>query len=84
MRYKAIVKVVLKPSVLDPQGAAIERALASMGNDCVGSVRVGKIVEITMEGSDEGGVRAKVGQWADELLANPNMETYSLELERLA
>ncbi|MDR1040278.1 MAG: phosphoribosylformylglycinamidine synthase subunit PurS [Deltaproteobacteria bacterium] len=83
MKYKANVKVVLKPSVRDPQGAAIERALASMGNSGVGSVRVGKIIEIVLEGPDEGSVRSRVGRWADELLANPNMETYSLELEEI-
>jgi phosphoribosylformylglycinamidine synthase len=83
MKYKATVKVVLKPSVLDPQGAAIERALASMGNSDVGSVRVGKIIEITLEGGDTPTVRSKVGHWADQLLANPNMETYSVELEKL-
>jgi phosphoribosylformylglycinamidine synthase len=84
MKYKANVKVVLKPSVLDPQGAAIERSLKSLGNDNVNQVRVGKIIEIILEGSDEESVRAKVLKWADELLANPNMETYSLELEPLS
>jgi phosphoribosylformylglycinamidine synthase len=83
MRFKSTVKVALKPSVLDPQGAAIERALVSMGNPQVGSVRVGKIIEIVLEGPDEGTVSSKVSQWADELLANPNMETYTLELEPL-
>jgi phosphoribosylformylglycinamidine synthase len=83
MKYKANVKVVLKPSVLDPQGAAIERALKSMGNDNIGSVRVGKIIEIILEGDDPETLRAKVLAWSDELLANPNMETYSLELEKI-
>jgi phosphoribosylformylglycinamidine synthase len=81
MKYKVIVKVVLKPSVLDPQGAAIERALKSLGNTNIFSVRVGKIIEIIMEDKDEKAVLDKANTWADELLANVNMETYNIELE---
>jgi phosphoribosylformylglycinamidine synthase len=80
MKFKADVKVVLKPSVLDPQGAALERALKSMGGETVGSVRVGKYIEITLDGDSEAEARELVGKWADQLLANPNMETFSLEL----
>ncbi|MDR2461317.1 MAG: phosphoribosylformylglycinamidine synthase subunit PurS [Deltaproteobacteria bacterium] len=84
MKYKVIVRVVLKPSVLDPQGAAIERALTAMGNKGIDSVRVGKIIEIVLEGPDEKTVFDKVNIWSDELLANPNMETYSLIVEPIA
>jgi phosphoribosylformylglycinamidine synthase len=80
MKFKAIVRVVLKPSVLDPQGAALERALRSMGGETVNSVRVGKIIEIVLDGTSEATVRELVTRWADQLLANPNMETFGLEL----
>ncbi|MDR2406092.1 MAG: phosphoribosylformylglycinamidine synthase subunit PurS [Deltaproteobacteria bacterium] len=80
MKFKATVRVVLKPSVLDPQGIALERALKSMGGESVSSVRVGKIIEIILDGSNESEIKDLVNKWADQLLANPNMETYSLEL----
>jgi phosphoribosylformylglycinamidine synthase len=80
MKFKATVRVVLKPSVLDPQGAALERALKSMGGETVNSVRVGKIIEIVLDGTSEEAVSELVSRWADELLANPNMETFGLEL----
>jgi phosphoribosylformylglycinamidine synthase len=84
MKFKASVKVTLKTSVLDPQGAAIERALKSMGRQGVDSIRVGKIIEIVLEGSDLNSVQKKVESWADELLANPVMENYSVSLESLS
>ena len=80
MKFKATVRVVLKPSVLDPQGAALERALKSMGGETVSSVRVGKIIEIVLDGGSEAAVSELVSRWADQLLANPNMETFGLEL----
>jgi phosphoribosylformylglycinamidine synthase len=80
MKFKATVRVTLKPSVLDPQGAALERALKNMGGEGVNSVRVGKIIEIVLDGSGESAVSEQVNGWADKLLANPNMETFSLEL----
>jgi phosphoribosylformylglycinamidine synthase len=80
MRFKATVRVTPKPSVLDPQGAALERALGSMGGSGVSSVRVGKLIEITLEAAGEAEARALVGRWADQLLANPNTEAFSLEL----
>jgi phosphoribosylformylglycinamidine synthase len=83
MKFKANVKVMLKPSVLDPQGATLERALKSMGHDNVSSVRVGKLIELVLESSDEREATNLANAWADQLLANPNMENYSLTLEQL-
>ena len=48
---KATVIVELKPSVLDPQGKAIEGALKSLGVDGVASVRQGKVFDIELSGS---------------------------------
>ena len=81
--YKAQVKVTLKPGVLDPQGAAIERALRSMGNKGVESVRVGKIIDIKMRAESPEKAREKASAWADELLANVNTEAYEVEVGEL-
>ncbi|MDR1545196.1 MAG: phosphoribosylformylglycinamidine synthase subunit PurS [Deltaproteobacteria bacterium] len=77
MKFKAEVKVMLKPSVLDPQGAALERALRSMGRRNVDSVRVGKLIELVLEADGAAAAEALAAAWADELLANPVMEKYS-------
>ena len=80
---KAIVHVTLKPDVLDPQGKAIQRASASLGHSAVRSVRQGKVFEIELDASDEARARALLAELCEKLLANPVIESYSIErLER--
>jgi phosphoribosylformylglycinamidine synthase len=78
---RAIVEVRLKEGVLDPQGKAIESALSSLGFAGVGSVRQGKLIEIELDESDPDAARAAARRMADQLLANPVIETYSVELD---
>jgi len=84
MKFKAQVTVMLKKSVLDPQGAAVERALKSHGNAGLESVRIGKVIEIVLEGADAASVEKRAAEWADQLLANPIMEIYTITVEALA
>ena len=58
---RARVTVTLKPSILDPQGKAIEGALRSLGVAGVGSVRQGKVFEIEIEGEDRAAAEARLG-----------------------
>ncbi|MDR2528103.1 MAG: phosphoribosylformylglycinamidine synthase subunit PurS [Synergistaceae bacterium] len=84
--FKVKVTVMFRKSVLDPQGAAVERAVKG-GNISfpeVSSVRVGKVVELTMTGSDAGNVEGKARLLADRVLANPVMEEYAVEVEPLS
>ena len=76
---KAIVHVLLKPDVLDPQGKAIARASRSLGYDAVRSVRQGKVFEIELDAGDEAQARALLAELCDKLLANPVIESYSIE-----
>ena len=78
---KVRVHVSLKTGVLDPQGKAIGNALASLGFTGVGEVRQGKLIEIELDGSDKTVARAKVEKMCRELLANPVIENYAIELE---
>jgi len=78
---KARVNVSLKPSVHDPQGQAIERALQSLGFDGVGGVRQGKIIELDLATDDAAAARAQVEEMCAKLLANPVIETYSVDIE---
>ena len=73
---KALVYVTLKTEVLDPQGAAIQRACASLGYAGVRDVRQGKLFEIEIDARDEDAARALAEELADKLLANTVIEDY--------
>ena len=75
---KARVYVTFKAGVLDPQGEAVRGALSSLGFEGVSGVRVGKFIEIELE--DSGDVRADLDRMCRELLANPVIEDYRIEL----
>jgi phosphoribosylformylglycinamidine synthase PurS subunit len=77
---KVRVSVRLKPAILDPQGKTIQQALAQLGFSDVHSVRVGKLIEMEVEGEDIASVRARVDEFSRKLLANMMMETYEIEL----
>jgi len=76
---KAVVTVTLKPSILDPQGEAVGHAIQAMGVTGVKSVRIGKHIELEIEG-EEKGLRAKLEEISKELLSNPVMENFHLDV----
>ena len=76
---KAVVTVTLKPSILDPQGEAVGHAIQAMGVKGVKSVRIGKHIELEMEG-EEKGLREKLEEISKELLSNPVMENFHLDV----
>ena len=76
---KARVVVTLKGGVLDPQGKAIEGALASLGVQGVASVRQGKIFDIEIDASDRDAAEAQLRTACEKLLANLIVENYAVE-----
>jgi phosphoribosylformylglycinamidine synthase len=78
---KANVYVTLKEEVLDPQGEAVRRALDSLGFAGVKRVRVGKLIEIDVDGSPSE-AEPKLRSMCEKLLANPIVEDFELEIER--
>jgi len=80
-KFKASVKVGLKPSVLDPQGKTVLAALHSLGFNEAKDLRVGKQFEITIEGADRASVEGRVRQFCEKLLVNPVIEHYSFEVD---
>lgn len=74
---KALVTVMPKPSVLDPQGAAAAEAMRHLGLESIGRVRIGKVVEIELPG---GADEARLHEIARDLLSNPVIEDYSIEV----
>jgi phosphoribosylformylglycinamidine synthase subunit PurS len=76
---KATVLVRPKPGILDPQGQAVESSLRHLGFS-VGETRVGRIVELDVEASDAAAARAELERMCEQLLANPLIESYEIEL----
>ena len=78
---KALVYVTLKPSVLDPQGKAIQHSVELLGNRDISDIRQGKYFEIALDPSvSEADARASVERIAKNVLANPVIEDYRVEL----
>jgi phosphoribosylformylglycinamidine synthase PurS subunit len=78
---KARVHVRLKDGVLDPQGAAIGRALTQLGFPGVGEVRQGKLIELELDEADPEAAATAVRAMCERLLANPVIETYSVTID---
>jgi phosphoribosylformylglycinamidine synthase len=81
MRFVVRVLVRPKAEVRDPQGEAVLAALRSLGHD-VAEVRTGKEVVVTFEATDEKAARASAERMGDQLLANPVIESYTIEVDR--
>jgi phosphoribosylformylglycinamidine synthase len=77
---KARVVVTLKSGVLDPQGKAIEGALASLGFSGVEAARQGRVIDLELAESDAVAARARVAEMCEKLLANTVIESYAIEI----
>ena len=72
------ITITMKPTLLDAQGRTVEGALKAIGYDDVAGVRVGKVIELEIPGSDVATVEATAVEMCDRLLANPVLEDYSI------
>jgi phosphoribosylformylglycinamidine synthase PurS subunit len=79
--YRAQVTITLKPTVLDAQGATVERALHNLGFEGVDGVRMGKYVELGVDAPDIDTARRQVEEMCQKLLANPIIEEYRIEVK---
>jgi phosphoribosylformylglycinamidine synthase subunit PurS len=77
---KARVEVRLKAGVLDPQGKAIGNALTGLGFTGIGEVRQAKLIELELAENDPTRAREQIDAMCRELLANPVIEDYRIEL----
>ena len=80
MGYRFAVNVTPKAGILDPQGRAVEGSLPHLGVSGVHDVRVGRRVELSVEAASEADARITVERLAGELLSNPMIEAYAVEL----
>jgi phosphoribosylformylglycinamidine synthase PurS subunit len=77
---RARVLVRLKPSILDAQGASVKRALAGLGFPEVQDVRVGKVLDLELDGVSADQARKRIEEMCARLLANPVIEDFSVEV----
>jgi phosphoribosylformylglycinamidine synthase subunit PurS len=80
--YTATVQVTLRPSILDPQGKAVEHAIATLGVGSITHVRMGKTVEMKVDAKDEASARVAVEEVCRKLLANPVMEDFTFQIRK--
>lgn len=78
-RFRARVRVMPRPSLLDPQGQAVSHALGELGFRGVAEVRIGRTVEVTLEAATPEAARDGALGMCQRLLANPVTEDYTLE-----
>jgi phosphoribosylformylglycinamidine synthase len=68
-----------KPGILDPQGQAVEDSLRHLGFS-VGGARIGRVVDLEVDTADPAEARAEVERMCEQLLANPLIESYEIEI----
>tara|TARA_Y100001968_G_C19092728_1_gene588519 strand:- start:96 stop:371 length:276 start_codon:yes stop_codon:yes gene_type:complete len=80
--FQTRVLVKLRPSVLDPAGEATKSAANRLGIIGIKTLRVGKVIEISIEAKDEDEAKRKIEILSDRLLANPVIEDWSFEFTK--
>ncbi len=78
---RATVFVRPKAGILDPQGEAVEGSLRKLGFPVAGA-RVGRVVDLEVEATDPSSARAELERMCEQLLANPLIESYEIEIEQ--
>ena len=78
MRARIVVR--LRPGILDPQGTTIRRALEGLGFPEVRDMRVGKLIDLTLDETDATRARQRLEEMCRKLLANPVVEDYTCEV----
>ncbi len=77
---KALVTVMLKDGVLDPQGKAVRHALETLGFFGIGEVRVGKVIELQLAEDDPALAHEAAATMARKLLANTVIERFEIKI----
>ena len=83
MRYAVRIDVTHVPGVLDPQGATVERALPALGYSNVSEVSIAKTIRLVLDADSTEAARTQVDDMCRRLLANPVIERYTVELDKV-
>ena len=76
--YRVLVRITLRPSILDPQGKAVAHALRDLGLADVADVRTGKHIVLTLDATSEAAARETARTACEKLLANPVTEDFEV------
>ena len=79
--FKAKVLIKRRPSILDPQGKAVEKGAVHLGLTNIKDTRIGKFIEFTVDTNNRQAAEKEVNDYCNKLLANPIMEDYEFTLE---
>jgi len=77
---RVTVEITRRPEIADPQGTTIQRALQDLGNNEVMSVRVDRVIHLEVDGDDPAVVQSRVEEMCRQVLANPVLEDFSVEV----
>ena len=78
---KAKICITLKPGLLDAQGKTVKNALESLGFNGVAEIRIGKYIELELNGRSAASAKREVERMCKKLLANPVIETCRIEVK---
>jgi phosphoribosylformylglycinamidine synthase len=79
---KVTVEVTRRPEIADPQGTTVQRALHDLGHNEVRSVRIDRVIHLEVEGEDPSDVQTRVEEMCRQVLANPVLEDFTVEVVR--
>ncbi|ABM72012.1 Phosphoribosylformylglycinamidine synthetase PurS [Prochlorococcus marinus str. MIT 9515] len=82
-QFEVKVFIRLRPSVLDPAGEAIKSASSKLGVEGIKSLRIGKMIEVKIEGNKEGDIKEKIDILCDRLFANTVIEDFEYSIKKL-
>jgi phosphoribosylformylglycinamidine synthase len=77
---KVTVEITRRPEIADPQGTTIQRALHDLGHNEVMAVRVDRVIHLEVDGEDRALVQSRVEEMCRQVLANPVLEDFSVEI----
>ncbi|MBK7629720.1 MAG: phosphoribosylformylglycinamidine synthase subunit PurS [Ignavibacteriales bacterium] len=81
--FKAKVLIKRRPSILDPQGVAVEKGAKHLGISNITSTRIGKLIEFDVNLSDRNAAEKEVNEYCSKLLSNPIMEDFEFTLDEV-
>lgn len=81
--YKAEVIIKRRPSILDPQGRAVEQGAQHLGLTNIKETRIGKYIEFVVDTLDRSAAEKELNEYCNKLLANPIMEDFEFKLTKI-
>lgn len=78
---KVTVTINRRPEIADPEGTTVERALHDLGYTETSAVRMDRVIHLEVEGDDLSRVRSRVEEMCKQVLANPVLEDFEIQVQ---